>query len=112
MKEWERPWPELEGLSELKRYHLVRQARKKFLSRPKGLLMATACFIAAIALALTIPQLARFFLGSSIWVYSISFMTGLFIAMHLYSSWYEKRLRGIVRRILQEQTNAVDQSPE
>jgi len=44
MMEWERPWPELEGLSELKRYHLVRQARKHFLSRPKGLPMATACF--------------------------------------------------------------------
>jgi len=112
MMEWERPWPELEGLSELKRYHLVRKARKHFLSRPKGFLIATACFVAAVGLALTIQQLARLLLGSSIWVHSISFMTGLFIAMHLHAFWYENHLRRMVRRILQEQENAVDQSSE
>jgi hypothetical protein len=110
--EWERPWPELEGLSELERYHLVRKARKQFFSRPEGYLVATACFAAAVGLILAIQQLARFFLGSSVWVYSLSFLVGLFIAMHLYDRWYGNRLRRVVQLILHEKKNASDQSSE
>ncbi|TVS13276.1 MAG: hypothetical protein EA419_02225 [Wenzhouxiangella sp.] len=102
MMEWEKKWPELEGLSDLERYHLFRAAKKRLFSKLNGYVSVLSYGLVAVGLAVAIHQGARFLLGASFWVNGLSFLIGLFLAIYSFDCLYSNRLRRVVRVILEE----------
>lgn len=101
MTDWDRPWPELEGLSELERYHLMRAAKKRMYLDLNGYVIVLAYGIAAVGLALAIQLVPRLF-SPSMWVDVLFWTIGLFVAIYVFDRLYYHRLRRMLRVVVDE----------
>ncbi len=105
MTDWDNPWPELQGLTELERYELVQAAKKRIYAEPLGYVRVLAVGALMVGLVLVVILVVRMF-SDSVWSYALSSMVGLFLAMQIFDRWYHARLRRAVRVIIDDKNRA------
>ncbi|MGY6554222.1 MAG: hypothetical protein ACXIUM_06835 [Wenzhouxiangella sp.] len=96
MMDWEKKWPELEGLSDLERFDLLRAAKKRMYSNLTGAFSLLIYFLAAVGLGVATTQLPRLFLDGTLWLEVLFWIIGIFLAIYLFERLYSNRLRRAV----------------
>lgn len=98
----EKKWPELEGLSDLERFDLLRAAKKRMYSNLTGAFSLLIYCLAAVGLGVATTQLPRLFLDGTLWLEVLFWVIGISLAIYIFDRLYSNRLRRTVRVILKE----------
>ena len=105
MTDWDNPLPELQGLTEPKRYELVQAAKKRMYSESLGYLRVLAFGALMVGVVLVFILGVRIF-SDSVWVYSFTVTVGILLQIFVFTRWSHARLRRMLRVMIDERNQA------